>query len=278
MAFHYVDGSFIEAESASLPVNDLAVLRGFGVFDFLRTYGGVPFKLDQHIERLATSARELGIPLPETKKRIREICMEALDRNDFAESNLRIVITGGISPDSITPGASPKLVVMTTPVHEYPQEWYTEGIRAITYNHERFATNAKTTDYAPAIMALRQAREADAHEALYVNRQGYVLEGTTSNFFGFIDDRLITCGSNILPGVTRSTVLDLAKDHFAIETRPIHNWEIRLFDECFLTASNKEIMPLKSVNGIEFQAGAPGPGTRKIMDAFRQYTADYAKG
>ena len=212
MDIYYVNGEFIEDGQAQISVNDLSVLRGFGVFDFLRTYNGVPFHLDDHLHRLERSARLIGLELPHPITKIREIVMETLRRNNYTESNIRLVVTGGLSSDGITPGNSPKLLVMVTKIKEMPAQWYTDGAKVITCHVERFLPGAKSINYIPAILCQNEARSQQAIEAIYVDRNGYLLEGTTSNLFVFVGNTLITppC-DRVLPGITRQVALRLAE-------------------------------------------------------------------
>lgn len=272
MDIYYIDGRFVVESEAVVSVNDLAVLRGYGVFDFLRTYGKKPFHLDDHLRRLERSARLIGLALSWSRQEIADIVQEALSRSDHSECNIRIVVTGGGSEDSITPMDRPRLMVMVTALLRMPSEWYTDGVKIITSHIERFIPGAKSINYIPGILALRDARDQGGVESLYVDGGGQVLEGTTSNFFGFVDGGLVTPDTGILPGVTREVVLDLVKDAFPVEVRPIHKNELILMDEAFLTSSNKEILPVVRIDANTLGDGKPGSSTREVMARFRSYT------
>lgn len=276
MNIFYVDGQFVEENEARLPVTDLAVLRGYGIFDFLRTYNGVPFHLDDHLLRLSRSARLIGLPLNHSVSAIAEIVRETLARNNHTESNIRIVVTGGDSLDGISPGNSQRLLVMITPVKPMPVTWYTEGIPIITCHVERFMPGAKSINYMPAILCQNEARSRGAIEAVYADREGYLLEGTTSNFFVFRGDTLITppC-ERLLPGITREVILELAKKEFEVLERRVHKDELRLLDEAFLSSSVKEVAPVVTVDAVRIGTGRPGARTLRIMELFREYTAAY---
>lgn len=275
MNIFYVDGQFVEENEARIPVTDLSVLRGFGIFDFLRTYNGVPFHLSDHLLRLERSARLIGLHLPHSVSAMAGIVKETLARNS-PESNIRIVVTGGSSLDGITPGASPRLLVMITPVKQMPDEWYTSGSKIITCHVERFMPGAKSINYIPAILCQNEAMSQKAIEAVYVDRDGYLLEGTTSNFFVLRGDTLITppC-DRVLPGITRQVILELAKKEFAVVERSVHKDEIRLIDEAFLASSVKEVAPVVTIDAVRVGSGGPGSRTLRIMEMFREYTAAY---
>jgi branched-chain amino acid aminotransferase len=276
MNIYSIDGQFVEAQQATIPVDDLSVLRGFGVFDFLRTYNGVPFHLDDHLLRLQRSARLIGLQLPHSPATVAEVVRETLARNSQRESNIRIVVTGGVSPDGITPGDHPRLLVMIGEVKPMPGEWYTEGAKVITCHVERFMPGAKTINYIPAILCQNEARNQQAIEAVYVDRDGYLLEATTSNLFVLRGNTLVTppC-DRILPGITRQVVLQLAREEFVVEERQLHKDEIRLLDEAFLTSSVKEVVPVVTMDSVGIGGGRPGKRTSRIMELFRKYTAAY---
>lgn len=276
MNIYYVDGTYVEEDQAQIPVTDLSVLRGYGVFDFLRTYNGFPFHLNGHLSRLERSAKLIGLSLPYPIAKIEQIVLETLRRNTHKESNIRLVVTGGQSHDGITPGKSPLLMVMVTEVSRFPNEWYTEGVKVITSHLDRNIPGAKTIHYIPAILCQAEAHNQDAIEAIYVDRDGFLQEGTTSNFFGFIDNRLVTPPDNrVLPGITRQMVLELAEKEFKIEKRLIHKDEIRLLDEAFITSSVKEVTPVRAIDSVQLSDNRVGENTARIMQLFNNYTRTY---
>ncbi len=276
MGKYYVDGKFVSADDAVIPVNDLALLRGYGVFDFLRTYNGAPLFLEDHIERLEQSAKQIDLDLLWSKKQLIDIVTQTLSKNNFRESSIRIVVTGGSSPDFITPQGKPRLLVLVTPLPQKPQWWYLDGVKIITIYSRRNIPGAKSIDYIPAAIALKQAREKNAIEAVYVNHDRYVLEGTTSNLFIFCGDRLVTPGKAILKGITRKVVLMLAAKNDKPEIRDISVKELLTADEVFITGSTKEIVPVVKVDDTTIGDGKPGHRTRTMMDTFAAYTAEQA--
>jgi len=261
----YVNGDFVSLKDAALPVRDLSILRGYGVFDFLRTYNGNPLNLRRNLKRLQTSARHVYLHLPWSIDELEQIVLDTLSRNIIPEVSIRIVVTGGVAVDGITPPETPSLLVLVTPVRIYPAECYSQGVKVITVETERYIPGAKTINYIPAIMALKKAKAAGALEALYVNRKQHILEGTTTNFFIFQGSKLITPVDDILPGVTRDVVLELAQGKFEIIERPILFSDLSIADEAFITASNKEVMPVCQLNDVIIGGGVPGPNTKTIM-------------
>jgi branched-chain amino acid aminotransferase len=269
----YVNGEYLPLDQASLPLNDLGIVRGYGIFDYLRTYNKVPFRLREHVQRLQKSAELIGLSLPWSTEEIEGITQETLRRNNLPEASIRLVVTGGSSADFITPPEQPSLVVIVTPVAQYPVEYYEKGVKVVTVPIERFIPQAKTLNYISAIMALQQAKRANAIDALYVNQQSHVLEGTTTNFFVFRDFQLITPKENILNGITRNVVLELAQNRFEIVEQPIYYSDMNSYNEAFITSSTKEIMPVVQIDDLQISNGKPGEKTQLLMHLFNNYTS-----
>jgi branched-chain amino acid aminotransferase len=277
MSIYYVDGEFMPAESAVIPVDDLALMRGYGVFDYLRTYAGKPLHLQEHVARLICSADKIGLALPWNEADIIHIVEETLARNAtseanafaeanaLADANVRILITGGSSSDFITPEGHPRLLVLVTPVVPKPPEWYDKGVKIITSPSSRTIPGAKSIDYIPATMALGKAKKVGAVEALYVEESGLVLECTTSNIFAVKGGIIATPGDEILAGITRKSVLTLAKAHHPVEIRDLPLAELLAADEVFITGSGKGLVPVVQIDETVIGDGQPGPVTRGLM-------------
>jgi branched-chain amino acid aminotransferase len=274
---YYMDGKFVADSEACFPINDLGLLRGFGCFDFMRTYNGKVIFIKDHVQRLCRSARQIGIELPFSETELIHLVEETLRRNPPVESNIRILVTGGASPDFITPQGRPRIAIMVAPLSPYPSTWYTEGAKIITVACTRAIPGAKTIDYIRAIMVLAEARQKGAVEAVYIDAAGLVHEGTTSNIFAFIDGILTTPGAGILNGITRQKVLDLAEGSFPIDIRDIHRNELVRADEVFITSSNRLIVPVQRVDEDLIGAGKPGNRTQALMQAFSAYTRRLAE-
>lgn len=182
---YYIDGAYVPADAASIPAADLAVTRGYGVFDYLRTYGGQPFHMDTHLLRLEQSAQMLEIALPLPLAGIGAVVLEALARSEPGDHGVRIVVTGGDSSDGLLPSGAARLLVLITPEPRPLAAWFTDGVKLATHRAERYLPEAKTINYIPAILALRRAKAGGAVDSIYVDRDGRALEGTTTNLFAF---------------------------------------------------------------------------------------------
>ena len=274
MSVSYIDGEFIEGGRASLPATDLSILRGFGVFDYLRTYGGVPFMLSAHLRRLQRSAALIGLACPWDIEQLAEIALETLRRNHFDEAGIRLVLTGGDSPNGFMPNGDSRLLVMITPCHTLPASAHQRGAAVATVEQGRVLPEAKTINYIPGIIAQRkaEARVPGAIDAMYLV-DGNIIEGTRSNTFIFKDDRWITPNSGLLPGITRAEVINLLADQ--VDLRDITLEEFYDADEVILTSSIKEILPIVTVDHVTIGAGAPGPNSLQLMQRWRQMTQAY---
>jgi branched-chain amino acid aminotransferase len=272
VAIYYIDGEFVPAEKAVIPVDDLAILRGIGVFDLLRTYNGEPYFLDAHIDRLEGSAQKIGLALPWSHEQIAKVVEATLAKNDIPEANIRIVVTGGSSIDFMTPSGSPRLLVLVSPIPRLPDHWYTKGVKIISWEVERPIPGAKSIDYISASLALKKAATENAVEAMYIDRNGLALECTTSNIFAFIGNTLVTPGRGILSGVTRKVVLELAEQLFPIDIRDISRTELMAADEIFITGTSKGLVPVVQVDDGVIADGRPGQRTRELMARMKRHT------
>lgn len=282
----FVNGVFVPLSAATISAQDLGLLRGIGVFDFLRTYNLTPFELEAHVRRLANSARLVGIRLPWSQKRMMAICRDLCLRNaELRELTLRLIVTAGTTRDGFWPDGPATVAILAAPHHPYPEKLYRQGCSVVTTLLSRELPEAKTTNYVSARAALVIARKVGAIEALYVNSHGDVLEGTTSNIFALRNGVMYTPCEGILSGITRECVLRLVRKKGLVEVREetLSLAALRAADEAFLTSSNREVMPVTRIDGQAIGPGANGatnftrrgkvgPVTKRIMALFREYT------
>jgi branched-chain amino acid aminotransferase len=264
----YVGGRWVHPNEATLSINDIAVLRGYSVFESLRTYDRRPFHLAEHLKRLYHSAELIELEVPWSSEFIADTIRETIARNTYKHASIRLLVTGGESEDGITPSGKPLLVVMLTPLGERDMERFTRGIKLITTRLQREAPEAKTTNYMAAVRALKEAAKRGAGDALFVDEQEHVQEATRSNFFIFRGDTLITPREGILHGVTRNVVLQLAQSRFPVQERQILLDELPLAEEAFITSSSKEITPVVQIDDLVIGNGKPGPRTTELEQRF----------
>lgn len=266
---YYINGKFVPAGQAALRLDDLGLVRGYGVFELLRTYGVQPFGLQAHLERLQRSAAQVELTLPWSLADLEAIVRETLARNDPTDVTIRIIVTGGASSNFLMPEGRPSLLVMLAAIKPLPEHLYSKGATLITFDAPRFMPTAKTLNYITAIRGQQRARAAGAIEALYCDAGGVITECTTSNFFLFHGDQLVTPAENVLPGVTRAAVLMLAADLFEIVQRPIRLSELSVADEAFITSTTKEILPIVRIDAQQIGDGRVGKRTQRLLERFR---------
>jgi len=268
---YYVNGQYVAADQAALGLNDLGIVRGYGVFDLLRTYDGKLFKLHEHVLRLERSAALIGLDLPWSTAEIAAIARATYMSNAIANATIRIIVTGGAADDFMTPQQRPTLIVMVNPIGIPAPEQQIHGVKVITTRIERMMPTVKSLNYITAIMAMQAARRTGAVEAIYRTADDRITEGTRANFFILRDNRLITPQTDVLGGITRDVVLEIAGDDFEVVEAPLFYANLATCDEAFLTSSTKEILPVTQIDDITIGQGQPGPNTRKLIELFSAY-------
>jgi branched-chain amino acid aminotransferase len=273
-----IDGVLTAPEQATVSVYDRGFLYGDGVFETLRTYRSAPFALEEHMDRLAASARSVGIALPVSQRVLEREVVDAVRAAQNPESYARVMLTRGQGPVGLDLGLamSPLRVILVEPLSPLPGSIYRDGVAVVTARTERAADaapGAKVTNYLASMLALQRAKEAGAHEALLLDAEGFILEGTTSNFFLVIDGELLTAPKGlILAGITRAHVIALA-GHLGLRVRygAIGRNDLGSATEAFVTSSLRELVPVTRVDATSIGDGAPGPITRRLHRAFREH-------
>ncbi|MEM8727836.1 MAG: aminotransferase class IV [Chlamydiota bacterium] len=240
----YIHDRFIDGTKAYVSVLDLSVLRGFGVTDYLRTYGGRPFRLREHLKRFILSAEAIGLNVPKRLEEMETIIETLLRKVSFEETSIKVVLTGGVSEDQLMPEGNSLFFAVAYPFKPLPDIYFKEGIKITTDCYQRPFPGVKSTHYLPAIVALKKGEKQGAVDVLFHNEQGFLLETGTANFFALRGGRLVTPSDGILEGITRKAVLELED----VEQRALHKSEIKDFDGAFLASSNKEIMPVIQID------------------------------
>jgi D-alanine transaminase len=273
----YLSGRFVPLTEASIPLTDRGLTFGDGVYEVYRVYGGRPFRLKEHLDRLQRSARELRLALPEVDWPA--LHAELLGRNglESAEATVYIQLTRGAPASrghAFPPaGTPPTLFVVARPFVPPPARLYAEGATVITRPDLRWGRcDIKSVNLLPNVLANQEAHEAGAWEAAFV-RDGVLTEGTHTNVFAVLDATVVTHpeGPRILGGITRNTVLELARDEgLRVEERPVLLAAVARATEVFLTGTSAEVMPVTSIDGRAVGDGRPGPIARRLLAAFRR--------
>ena len=278
MSVYYINGEYVDSTQASIPANDLAILRGYGIFDFLRTYSGVPFQLEAHLRRLQKSAQLLELNCPWSIEELEIIVRETIKRNTYDDSYVRIVVTGGDSPDNFMPQGKPRLMVMVTPIPEIPETYYTNGAEVVTMEIERYIPGAKSLNYIPGIIARRKALQINPKSIETIYRvNGQVIEGTTTNTFIVKGGIWATPGNKLLPGITRGETIKLLNSYTTLEIRDITLEDYKTADEIIITSTTKDVMPIVKVDDTVIGDGNIGHHTQTLMQAWRDMIEAYVQ-
>jgi branched-subunit amino acid aminotransferase/4-amino-4-deoxychorismate lyase len=276
----YADGKIMPTVKASVPVNDLVVLRGYAVFDFLKTVNGKPFLWLEHWRRFLNSAKQLNLKVPVGEREAREIVAALLKKNKVRDASIRLVLTGGATTDGISI-KRPNFFILIEDLYVFPPRVFRDGAKVMTHAYLRLVPEAKTTNYITAVRLAKEKKRAGALEILYLDR-GRMMECSTSNFFIVKDGKIITPKDEILLGTIRNLVIKLARDNgLSVEEREVKVGELATADETFLTATNKDITPVIQIDERKIglpraeSRGKPGPLTRQLMQIYAEHLAAY---
>jgi branched-chain amino acid aminotransferase len=274
-----IDGAVVPAEEARVSVFDRGFLYGDSVFEVLRTYGGAPFALGEHLLRLRRSADRVFIAMPVDDATLGAEVERAVRASGNAESYVRIVVTRGSGPMGLDPdlAGAPLRVIVVEPVSPPPRAAYVDGVAVVTVRMRRAvdgtaAAGAKVSNYLPNLLAVREAKARGAHEALVIDAAGRVVEGASSNVFVVRGGRVATPPENagILAGITRAHVLAAARAlGVPVEEREVEQDELYAAEEVFITSSIREVLPVVRVDGHAVGTGSPGPTSRALHRRFR---------
>ncbi len=276
----FLDGMLVDAADAKVSVFDHGLLYGDGIFEGIRLYDGNIFRLDEHLERLEYSAKALLLKLPMTRRELSDAVCETCRANGLRDGYIRLVVTRGVGDLGLSPWLCPKpsVIIIADKIALYPKEYYEKGLEIVTVATRRMSPAAvspaiKSLNYLNNILAKIEARQAGALEAIMLNDQGYVAECTGDNVFIAHKGRLYTPSAQQggLKGITRDSVFDIAKEiGVSIEEHDLTRYDVWNADECFLTGTGAEVIPVVKLDGREIGTAKPGPIFEKVLEAFRR--------
>ena len=276
----YLDGKFVDAAEAKVSVFDHGLLYGDGVFEGIRLYGGNIFRLEEHLERLEYSAKAIMLQMPLTRDELREATCETCRQNGLTDAYIRLVITRGVGDLGLAPWLCPKpsIFIIASKISLYPQEHYDNGLAIVTVPTRRIGPAAlpatvKSLNYLNNILGKIEAKQFGALEAIMLNDQGYVAECTADNVFIVHKGVIITpsASQGALKGITRGAVIDIASElGIPLRESDMTRYDIWCADECFLTGSGAEVIPVVKLDGRVIGDGKPGPITQRVLAAFRR--------
>jgi D-alanine transaminase/branched-chain amino acid aminotransferase len=245
----YINGAFVSSNEASVSVTDLALQRGYGIFDFFKIINGKPIFLDDHLDRFYSSASFMQLQAGKTKSEIKNIIRHLIQQNNILNSGIRITLTGGNSSDGYSISV-PNLIITQQPL-QLSKSFNTNGINLVTYQHQRQLSSAKTIDYVMAIWLQQYIQQQHADDVLY-HQNEIVTETPRANIFIVTkDQKIITPKHNILQGITRKHIISVAAEKFQVKEADISLTDLTQAKEVFLTSTSKQVMPVNSIDGIQ---------------------------
>ncbi|MBS1661112.1 MAG: aminotransferase class IV [Bacteroidetes bacterium] len=267
-SFVLLNGELIPTANAALAVSDLAIQRGYGIFDFFKTLNQRPIFLNDHLDRFIASAQQLRLPIGKTREELHELIHRLQQANNIPDSGIRLTLTGGYSPDgyALTPASAggPNLIITQQPLPSAITPDLQRSIRLVTYAHQRQMPETKTIDYLMAIWLQPFIKETCADDVLY-HTGGVITECPRSNFFVVTkDNTIVTPGRQVLKGITRMKTLNIAAQQFTIEERDLKLDELKTAKEAFITSTTKHLVPVVQIDTTLIGKGLPGEVTRLL--------------
>jgi branched-chain amino acid aminotransferase len=278
----YIDGKYYDEKNAKISVFDHGLLYGDGVFEGIRAYNGRVFKLQEHIDRLFYSAKAILLTIPLSPAQISETVLETCRRNKIRDGYVRLVVTRGVGTLGLGPDKCkrPSVIVIADTIQLYPPEFYQRGMEIITVPTVRNLHSAvnpaiKSLNYLNNILAKIEANTGGCEEAIMLNAEGYVAECTGDNVFMVKGGTLLTppLSAGALYGITRGVVMELAAEQgLQVKEPNLTRYDLFNADECFLTGTGAELVPIVKIDGRIIGTGKPGTVTKDLVRRYHALT------
>lgn len=275
----YINGEFVEKHHAKISVYDHGFLYGDGVFEGIRVYDGNIFRLKEHLDRLYDSAKSIMLEIPHTIEEMTDIIIKTLQKNKLRTAYIRLVVSRGVGNLGLDPSscAHPQVIIIAEELTLFPKEFYEKGLEIITVATRRnrpdvLSPKVKSLNYLNNILVKIEASLAGVSEALMLNDQGYVAEGSADNVFILKGNQLYTPPGYVgaLEGITRNAIIDIANElGYIVKEEPFTRHDVYVADEVFLTGTAAEVIAVVKVDGRQIGNGVPGKETKRLLEAFR---------
>ncbi len=278
----YLDGEYVNEPDAKVSVFDHGLLYGDGVFEGIRFYNGRVFLLEEHLDRLYDSAKAILLTIPLNREEMREVVLETCRVNNLRDGYIRLVVTRGVGTLGLNPRSckNPSVICIADKIQVYPPELYARGMEIVTVPtvrnlHSAVNPAVKSLNYLNKIIEKIEANNAGVEEAVMLNSEGFVAEGTADNLFIVKNGEVFTppLSAGALYGITRQTVMELARQAGLKASEPnLTRYDLFCADECFLTGTGAEIMPVIKIDGRVIGTGKPGIVTRQLVKEYHALT------
>ncbi|RSD24854.1 branched-chain-amino-acid transaminase [Mesobacillus subterraneus] len=276
----YLNGKFVSKKDAVVSVYDHGFLYGDGVFEGIRMYEGNVFRLKDHIDRLYDSAKSIMLAIPYSKQELSDLVVETLRLNNLRNAYIRVVVSRGAGNLGLDPASCsrPQVIIIAEELSLFPKELYESGIDIVTVATRRnrsdvLSPKVKSLNYLNNILVRIEANLAGVSEALMLNDQGYVAEGSADNVFIVKNGTILTPPGYVgaLEGITRNVIMEIARDlGFPMREEVFTRHDVYVADEVFLTGTAAEVIAVVKVDGRTIGTGEPGPCTNKLLEEFRK--------
>ncbi|MBA4531182.1 MULTISPECIES: branched-chain-amino-acid transaminase [Brevibacillus] len=277
----YLNGEFVEKENAKISVYDHGFLYGDGIFEGIRVYNGNIFRLQEHIERLYESALSIMLVIPMRIEEMMDAVVETVRKNELRDAYIRLVISRGDGDLGLDPRSCKRanIVIIVEQLRLFPQELYETGLKIVTVPTRRNKPDAlnpkiKSLNYLNNVMVRMEASMAGVSEALMLNSEGYVTEGSGDNIFLVKKGVIYTPPTYLgaLDGITRQAIMDIARElGYVVKEEPFTRHDVYIADEVFLTGTAAEVISVSEVDARVIRDGKPGPVTKQLLEEFRRY-------
>ncbi len=278
----YLDGKYYSEKDAKISVFDHGLLYGDGVFEGIRAYSGRVFKLREHIDRLFYSAKSILLDIPLPHAAVMRAVVDTCRKNKLRDGYIRLVVTRGVGSLGLNPNRCkrPSIFIIAGKIQLYPEQYYRNGLAIITVPtvrnlHSALNPAIKSLNYLNNVLAKIEANNGGVEEAVMMNSEGFIAECTADNIFIVKGSQLLTppLSAGALYGITRATVMELAAQEGLTVGEPnLTRYDLFNADECFMTGTGAEIVPVVKIDGRIIGTGKPGPVTRKLVSAYHSLT------
>ncbi|MFK8009737.1 MAG: aminotransferase class IV [Saprospiraceae bacterium] len=270
-----VNGKIVLAKNAKLQVTDLGLLRGYGIFDFLKIENGIPLFIEDHMVRFQRSAKEMGLKVDYSVEELKKFVMKLIVKNEFRKGGMKIILTGGYSTDGYLPAKESNLIILLTHFKMPSKKVFAKGVKLMLHEHFRQTATIKTTNYIEPIRLANDLKKAKAIDVLY-HWDGKISESSRSNFFIVKKDKtIVTSSSHVLKGITRKRVMNLANEDYTVIEKDITFQDLKNATEAFLSSTTKGTLPVVQIDDIKIGNGKPGKVSPHLNELLKKQVEKY---
>lgn len=275
MHYYNINGEIVHKNEANIHISDLALHRGYSIFDYFCVKNGQSIFIEDYLDRFEHSAAKMLLEVPVSRIELKHRITELLKKNEVDRCGVKLILTGGFSPDGYTPAEIANLYILVLPSIVFPKDILQNGMKLMLHDYVRYIPSVKMTNYVEVLRNRERLKAAGRNDLLF-HFEGYISESSRSNFFLLTpDNKLVTSSDDILFGITRKHLLTLAKAHYELEIRPVKVEEIKTAKEAFICSSAKGAIGIVQVDGWQIGDGKVGSVTKHLGQLYDEEVAAY---